>query len=165
MRMMIVFIGAFVLAFFGLAAFAQEIHAVLTPAPEIPVNDFLTQVMLAVKEFGGLTWGLKVGLICNLLVASSKVSAIRPFTWDKIPLSTRVFVAPLLAIIGGLVALGKFDLPSLAAWAMAGGGAILLDQLLAALKEAPWVGEKYKAFIVFVSQLLRKPGAKSEVAK
>jgi hypothetical protein len=135
--------------FISMVAFAQQV--------ELPVQDFFAQVLEAVKGFGGLSWGMKVGVVITILISSMKVSLIRQWTWDKVPASMKVLVAPGLALIAGIVSVGKWDAPSLMAWVLAGGGAILIDNLLAGVKEIPNVGPKYLRLINFISGILRKP--------
>jgi hypothetical protein len=142
---------AFCLSACGIA-FAQEVVAPVPPVvPDLPVASFLEQVFAAVKDFGGLSWGLKVIAVCTLLIASMKVSVLKPL-WDKLG-AFKVLAAPVLALVMGVVSLstgavdGKITGAALMAWAMAGGGAIILHQLLDAIKELPMVGPKYDAWI------------------
>lgn len=128
-------------------------------AVDMPLQEFLSLVFKSVHEFGGLSWGLKVGAVIMLLISSMKVSLVRQWTWDKIPAGIKPMVAPILGAIAGLASLGKWDVPSIVAWAMAGAGAVLLDQILDGVKQMPGIGPKYIAVIDFISKLLKKPSA------
>jgi hypothetical protein len=143
----------FITLVFSVLAIAQEVIA------EMPLDAFLAQVFNAVESFGGLSWGLKVGAVIAILISSMKVSLLRKWTWDKLPEWSKHIAAPLLALLAGLVSLGKWDAPALIAWVMAGGGAILLDNFLSGVKAMPGIGPKYLMFIEMVSKLLKKPSA------
>jgi hypothetical protein len=133
--------------------------AVAAPAADLPLGDLLSQIMEAVKGFGGMAWGMKIAVLIGLLIASMKVSIIRPYTWDKVPASLKVWLAPFLAMVAGVAAYGKFDKASLIAFMLAGGGAVLLDQVLEGVKQIPGLGPQYVSAIEFMSKLLKKPTA------
>ena len=139
-----------------LMAFAQDAAEAVA---DVPVMDFMAQVFEAVKGFGGMSWGLKVAAILFLVIGSMKVSILRTYTWDKVPAALKVWLAPFLAFLAGMFSLGTFDKVQLAAWAFAGAGAVLLDQVLDGIKKIPGIGAQYIAVIDFISMLLRKPKA------
>jgi len=141
-----VFTAAFTLALMPALAFAEG---------EAAPMDFLAQVFAAIKAMGGLPWAGKVAAICLLLVASMKVSFIAPL-WDKLG-AAKVFVAPALALIGGLLSMDVITLPGAMAYIMAGAGAIAMHQILDAIKAIPGLGAMYVAVIDLISGLLRKP--------
>lgn len=129
-------------------------------AAELPVTDFLAQVIEAIKSFGGLAWGMKVAAVITLIISSMKVSFIRQYTWDKVHGSLKVLIAPALGLIAGLLSMGKFDWASLTAWAAAGAGAVLISNLLAGVKQLPGIGAQYVSLINLFEMLLGKPKAK-----
>lgn len=126
---------------------------------DVSALDFLSQVFSVVKSLGGMAWGLKIASIMFLVVGSMKVSLIRSFTWDKIPAALKVWLAPFLSALAGLFSSGNFDKASLTAWALAGGGAVLLYQILEGVKLIPGIGPKYVSIINFIGVLLGKPKA------
>lgn len=128
-------------------------------AAELPVTDFLAQVIEAIKSFGGLAWGMKVAAVITLIISSMKVSFIRQYTWDKVHGSLKALIAPALGLIAGLLSMGKFDGASLVAWAFAGAGAVLLNSVLDGVKQLPGVGPQYVALINFIEMILMKPKA------
>lgn len=125
--------------------------SVVAPAvDEVPATDFITQVAKAVKEFGGMPWAMKVMTIVMLLIASMKVSFMRQLLWNKIG-SAQALVAPALGLLYGLLAhfTGgvQLTLPNVLAYVFAGAGAILLHELLDALKGFPGLGSGFKSAI------------------
>lgn len=135
---------------------APVVVAPVVAAPEIPVTDFFTQVFEAIKGFGGFSWWMKISAICLLLVSSMRVSILKPL-WDKLG-AAKIALAPLLAMIIGVVSLasvdGKISGAAVMAYLLAGGGSIILHQLLDAIKELPMVGPKYDAWIDVLKSLL-----------
>jgi hypothetical protein len=130
--------------------------ALADAAADMPVDTFLGEVFAAIKNLGGLPWAGKVASVCLLLVASMKVSLVRPL-WDKLG-NAKVFAAPALAIVGGVLSLEHITAASVMAYMLAGAGAIALHQILDAVKALPGVGSMYVAMIDLVSGLLKKPG-------
>lgn len=136
----------FVVGLFPILAFAED---------AVPADDFLKAVFAAVAGFGGLPWAGKVASICLLLVASMKVSFLAPL-WDKLG-AAKVFVAPVLALVGGLLSMGQITMAGAIAYMLAGAGAVALHQMLDAIKAIPGLGSMYVAVIDLVSSLLKKP--------
>lgn len=130
---------------------------VVAPVADMPLDQFLADVLAAIKAFGGLGWAGKVASICLLLVASMKVSFMRPL-WDKLG-GAKVFVAPALALIGGILSMPSITGAGVVAYILAGAGAIAMHQILDAIKAIPGIGSMYVAIIDLVSSLLRKPAA------
>lgn len=122
---------------------------------DLPLDQFLNQVFQAITAMGGLPWAGKVAAICLLVVGSMKVSFLRPL-WDKLG-AAKVFLAPVLAIIGGILSLPEISVAGVMAYMFAGAGAIALAEVLKAVKEIPGIGPVYVAVIDLISGLLKKP--------
>lgn len=146
--------------FLSLFAIAQE---VLPPAVVVvPPQDFLSQVLQVIKNFGGLTTVLKISSVILLIIASMKVSIINQLLWSKLG-KAQVWVAPLLGLIAGLLDLnnaGTVTLASVVAYVGSGAGAILLHELLDSLKAIPGLGSTYVSIIDFLKGLLKGPQPK-----
>jgi hypothetical protein len=151
------FVAISSLLFYGVFALAQVVEP--APAAELPPADFLSQIFDAVKTLGGLPWAGKVIILCNLLVASMRVTLLRTLLWDKIGWA-KFLVAPGLALLGGLV--GHFTSGVAISWQnglayfMAGAGAILLHEMLDGLKKMPKLGPFLLGILSFIDGLLVK---------
>lgn len=124
-------------------------------ADEMPVGDFLAQVLQAIQDFGGLGEMAKIALVCMVLVSSMKVNLINSLLWEKLG-SLKVFAAPLLSLVGGFLS-GNME-PSWASvltYIAAGSGAILFHQLLDGLKGIPGIGAIYLSIINFIQAILK----------
>lgn len=140
----LVFLSFFVFGY----AFADS--AVVQP------QDFLAQILQAVAGFGGLSWMGKVSAICLLIVASMKVSFLQPL-WAKLPPIVQTLAAPMIALIGGLLgsAVGgqSLTLASALAYVGAGGGAVILHELLDGVKTIPGIGAVMVAIINIIEAI------------
>ncbi len=109
-------------------------------------DDFLTELATAARSLGGLSTLAKAVVIITLLVSSLKVTVLRKYVWSRLG-SAQVLVAPLLALTAGLLGLGSGGAPLtpavVVAYLTAGGGAILLHELLDAAKRVPAVQAAY----------------------
>lgn len=142
--------------FIGFRALAQDAAPV-----DVPVQDFLAQVITAVKGFGGLTWMAKVGSICIILIASMKVSVLNKWVWSKLG-TLQGWVAPLLALVGGLLANGSaLTWPMVFAYLGAGAGATYLHDILDLLKKIPGLGTAWVAIIDVIASVLGGPTSKT----
>lgn len=132
-------------------AFAQEV-AVSLP---LPPADFLSQVLQAIQGFGGLSTVAKISTIILLIVASMKVTILNQYIWSKLG-EAKAWVAPLLGLIAGVLGIGAggqpITLASVFAYVAAGGGAVILHELLDSLKAIPGIGPIYVAIIDFISE-------------
>lgn len=140
---------------FGLFAFADS--AVLAP------QDFLAQVLQAIQSFGGLSMMMKISTVILLVVASMKVSFLNQLVWSKLG-SYQALVGPVLGLIAGILGLGNggasITLASVLAYVAAGGGAIVLHELLDMVKAIPGLGAMYVSAIELIESML---GAKPSV--
>lgn len=127
-------------------------------AADLPASDFLAQVLEAYKAFGGLGAMAKVSAVIMLLVASMKVSFLNDVLWSKLG-SAKVYVAPLLGLIGGLLGVGvdgHITLATIFAFVTAGAGAVFLHEILDSVKAIPGIGSAYLALINMLEGLLGK---------
>lgn len=128
-------------AFSFCTAFAQDV---------VQPQDFFAQVMAAMQSFGGLSTMAKISSVILLLVASMKVSFLKSLIWDKLG-AAQAWVGPLLGLIAGVLGIGNGGAPitlaSVMAYAAAGGGAVLLHELLDSVKVLPGIGSVYVSII------------------
>lgn len=136
---------------FSFLLFAQEV------AQEIPPQEFLNQVLTAIKAFGGLSTVAKISTIILIIISSMKVSFLNQLLWSKLG-EAKVWVAPLLGLVGGILDLGlngtPITLASVMAYVAAGAGAILLHELLDSLKAVPGIKDVYIKAIDFIKKIL-----------
>lgn len=134
------------------------------PTDDLPAGDFLSQVLAAIKQFGGLPTVGKIALIIALLISSMKVSVLNQLLWSKLG-AAKVWVAPLLGLIAGILDLansGQVTLASVFAYISAGAGAIILHELLDSVKKIPKLGELWVKVIEIVQRALKGPEPKSK---
>jgi hypothetical protein len=127
-----------------------------TVSVEVSPQDFLTQVLEAIKNFGGVSTMLKISSIILLIVSSMKVSFLNDLIWSKLG-SFKVYAAPVLGLIAGLLGLGNagsVTLASVLAYVAAGGGAVFLHEILDTVKLIPGIGPQYVKLIEVVELLL-----------
>lgn len=122
---------------------------------DLPADQFFGQVIDAIKAMGGLPWAAKFGAVILLLVSSMKVSFLRPL-WDKLG-AAKAWAALGLALVGGILMLsveGKLTLAGVVAYVVAGGGAVIMHELLDTVKAIPGLGSVWIAVIDLLSKLL-----------
>lgn len=133
---------------------------------EMPVSDFLSQVLQVIKEFGGLPTVLKIAAIITLLISSMKVSVLNELVWSKLG-DFKPWAAPILGLIAGILDLAKAGTVSWAsvfAYISAGAGALILHDLLDSVKAIPKLGAVYVKLIELVQKALG-PAATKKSAK
>jgi len=127
------------------------------PTAEIKPIDFASQVLDAVKNIGGLNTLMKISLVIMLLVSSMKVSLLNSYVWSRLG-AAKVWVAPALSLLAGVLGLGAGDTqvtPALIfAYLTAGGGAVFLHEILDSLKSIPKLGKIYVTAIDVVQKSL-----------
>ncbi len=134
----------FLALFFPLIGFAEE--------AELPLADFFTQVLAAVQGFGGLPWMAKISTIIMLLVGSMKVTFLRGLIWDRLG-AAKAWVAPVMALIAGIINMETITLPGVLAYMGAGAGAIILHQLLDLVKAIPGISSFWIAVIDIIAKV------------
>lgn len=141
----------------GIAASVDDSFP-LSDSPEIILpTDFVMQLVYAIRDMGGAGTLAQVAVIVTLLVSSMKVTVLNQLVWQRLG-PFKVLAAPLFALVAGVVGLGAQGAPpSLArvvAYLSAGAGAIVLHQLLDALKAVPGLGPWYANALEVVSRTL-----------
>ena len=114
--------------------------------------EFLQKVLDFIAKFGGLGTMGQVSGVLMLLIASMKVSFIKPL-WDKLG-AYQALVAPMLSLVAGLVMVQPFSLEAAVAFLLTGLGAVAFHELLDVVKAMPWVGPAYKKLIEIFMALL-----------
>jgi len=133
---------------FASFAFAQAAE----PTPDMA---FFNQIVEFIKAFGGYSWGLKISALCMIIVASFKVSFLKPL-WDKLG-SFQVFAAPILGMIIGILNMGTFSWAKLLAYLAAGIGASYLYEILDLIAKIPGLGKIYVSGIELLKSILKAP--------
>lgn len=121
----------------------------------VPPMDFLTQVLNAIKELGGMSWMAKVSTITLLLVASMKVSFLNDLLWNKLG-AFKAWAAPILGLVAGIlsVLISGGSLATVFAYVTAGAGAIILHELLDTIKATPGIGPIVIGIIEIIEKFL-----------
>lgn len=157
----------FVMLFMPFLAFAQEAAAPVVEAaqaavvpPEENLGFLFDQIMKAIGDWKAIGWQAGLAGLLTALIGTMKNSLLRAWLWDRIPHYAKVLVAPVVAIVVFALGMGKdFGWGAFFAALTTGVAAVYLHQLISALKEAPFVGEKLKAVLDFLAKILKKPEA------
>lgn len=131
-------VAAFVFLVFFM--FARVVMGADLPA-DMPTDEFFNQVLALIKGFGGLSWSMKISGVVLLILATMKVSFLRPL-WDKLG-NFKAIAAPVLGLLAGVLSLslsGQLTLPGVAAYVFVGAGALTLHELLDMVKLIPGLG-------------------------
>lgn len=144
--------------------FADQAPAVVDPSAAL-----LSQAGAAIALFASknVPWALKVSAVIMVVIASMKVDFINRDIWDHFG-KYKALVAPLLGLIGGLLAQainGSFSIQSVLAYMAAGSGAILLHEILDWVKAWPGIGPMYAGLIGIVENLIPDAPAPAPDAK
>lgn len=155
---------------FGLIAgfvgfFTAHIALASGGVPADALSKFLSDVLAAVANFGGLSWMAKVAVICTLLIGSMKVDVLREKLWDKLGkikgVDVRAFLAPIFGLAAGIFTMKDqgtaITIANSLAWAGAGAGAIILYELLDAIGLAAASNKVVSAVVGFIKGLVKKP--------
>lgn len=126
-------------------------------ASSISSDDFISNVLKIVDDSkgGGLPLGLKIASLVLLILASFKVSFLKPI-WAKLG-KFQAAAAPILGLILGLCLLGSsgpISLASIMAYLASGAGAIALHEILDMLKGIPGIGSVYVGIINLIESAL-----------
>lgn len=124
-------------------------------AQAVSAGNMLQATGDTIHAWGGLGWQLKIAAVILLLVASMKVSFLSKY-WDKLG-EAQALLAPALGLVGGILELAyqhAISLPGALAYLSAGAGALLLHELLDAVKAIPGLGAGYVALISAVEGAL-----------
>lgn len=138
----------------ALAVKATEVQtAEKTPDAAYTEVSFLADVLKAVKDFGGLDWMARVASIILLIVSSLKVTFLRQLIWDKLDTKLgdyKALVPLALSLVAGILGQGSLSWTTAVAYLGAGAGAIVLHELLDAVKSLPGIGSVWKTIIEIV---------------
>lgn len=119
-----------------------------------PDADFVTKLFAYIQGFGGYAGLARVSGIIVLLIASMKVSFMQPL-WAKLG-GLQIWLAPILGFVGGLLASlasGSFSWAAVSAYALAGGGAVFLHEILDLVKVIPGLGPIWVSIISMVESI------------
>lgn len=133
---------------------------------QVPVSDFLGSVLKAVKDFGGLSWVMRVALVITLLLSSMKVTVLNDLIWSKLG-NFKAWAAPVLGLAAGIASLasqGQLTWAGALAWVSAGAGAIILHELLDTVKAIPGLGAVWIELIDVISSFLGGPKSEDKKA-
>ncbi len=120
------------------------------------MDQFFEQVLGAVKEFGGISWTLKIASIIHIVISSMKVSVFRPW-WEFPGPWFQPFMSGALGFISGVLVLkvqNQFTWSGATAYAFSGAGAVVLHQMFDGIKLMPQIGPFYQSVIFFIEDNL-----------
>lgn len=122
----------------------------------VDTDSFLGSILDFILHHGGLGTPLLIACICLILIASMKVTVLDSLFWDHLG-RLQAFVAPVLGIIVGLIMVhmsGPITLAAIVTYAGSGAGAVVIHELLDALKGMPGLGTFYVNVIQFLEDRL-----------
>jgi hypothetical protein len=149
MKFTIGLIALFFAFFAGTFAFAAD------PVASVSLPEFLAQVLAQIQGFGGLPWMAKISAIVVLIVGSMKVDQVKALLWDKLPVGMKPFLAPGLGVVAGILSMNPITLPGVIAYLGAGAGAIILYELLDAVKVAAGANAVVSMIIGMIQGVLK----------
>lgn len=101
---------------------------------DLSVGDFFASIMKYAGEFKDLALKYKIAGALTIILSTIKVSFLREKLWDKWG-SAKVLVAPIVGVIIGILMMEHITFKGILDYMVSiGGGAIVLHQLLDALK-------------------------------
>ena len=135
--------------------------AVVVAQTEVDLGSIFKGVISMFQTWKEMGWQAGLAALMTVLLSTLKNSLLRAWLWDKIPASVKVFVAPILGIFIFALGMGQFDAKIFWAGLTTGVASVYLHQVFEALKQAPWIGEKFKGVIAWIASLLKKPESKA----
>jgi len=136
------------------------------PVGDITLADFLSQVVEVALRIGGLSTMMKVSVVILLLVSALKVGPLKAL-WTSLGFG-QVWLAPLLALVAGLLGLGTAGAPFSLALALVymttGAGAVFLHEILDSVKTIPGIGPVYLKAIQLVVRPSAAPAVHADMA-
>lgn len=130
-------------------AFSQE------AAPVLGDKEIFAQILEQISLLGGAGWMAKVSASCLILVSFMKISFLKPL-WDKMGWR-KILAAPILSLIAGILILKPITLAGILAYISSGMGAIILHELLDAIKLIPGIGGIALSIVDFLKKALYAP--------
>jgi len=126
-------------------------------------TQLFSDVMSAIQGFGGLSWTLKIAFVVMIIIGLMKISALSSF-WDKLG-AAKAWLAPILGLVMGVLMLGangQLSWAGVFAYMGSGAGAILLHELLDAVKAIPGLGSTYVTIINLIEGAIPGPLARKK---
>lgn len=131
------------------------------------MDQFLNKVFLTIYQFGGIKFLILVAVSVLLCIGFFKFSSLRPI-WDRLG-RLKPLGAPVLSLFLGLLSLALSDEPltihGIVAYLFAGSGAIILHDILDAVKALPGISPAYANVISSLQGLLRRWEIKNKLEK
>lgn len=125
------------------------LNAAAQAADVIEPKDFIVQIIDAIKGMGGASVAMIASSIIMLLIASMKVSFLKP-AWQKLG-ALQIWLAPVLGLIAGVlhdvVSGGPISLAKLFTYLGVGAGSVFLHEILDLVKAIPGLGAIYVSII------------------
>ncbi len=119
--------------------------------------DFLSQVLAAIGQLGGLSTLMKLSLLITIVISSMKVSFLDELFWSKLG-AFKVWLAPILGLIAGVLSLSMngqdISWAALFAYMSAGAGAVFLHEILDSVKAIPGLGWVWVKLIDIIEKSL-----------
>ena len=142
------------------SAQVQQLAASVQGAASLSTDQFIADGLSAIGQFqqAGLPVGLKIALICLMLIALTKTSFIQP-AWNKLG-AGKAAIAPILGMIIGYIFYGNggaFSWATTLAFMASGVGATGIHELLDMVKAIPGIGVSYVSIINLIEGILGAP--------
>lgn len=132
---------------------------------ETGFGDYMNEIFLTVWQFGGLPFVFTIAAIVLSIIGFIKLTRLRPF-WDSLG-RLKPLAIPLLSLTIGIISLAIDDTPltiqGILAYLFAGSGAIILHDVLDAVKALPGISPVYFRFIESLQGLLRRSIEKRKI--
>lgn len=142
-----------------LGSVVQSIENPVSGTTQAGMADFLGQVWAYISSFGGLSFVLKMSGLVAIIIASVKVSLLRPL-WDRLG-NFKALVGPVLSLFVGVVSSLKgdhgFSLSIICAYLFSGSGAVIIHEILDILKAIPGISPTYLKMIELANRMLAGP--------
>lgn len=131
-----------------IAAFAQA------QAP-VTLMAWLGQALTTVQDFisSNMTWQVKAAAVIALIISSMNVTVLNQWIWQKLG-NFQIWLAPVLGLVGGLINVyngGNWS--DVLSYAVAGGGAVFVHELLDLIKVLPGIGSLWVSLINMIENI------------
>jgi hypothetical protein len=121
----------------------------------------MKKAQAAIGDWKALGWQAGLMALLVLLIGTFKNSILRKYLWDWAG-NFKVLLPYVFALIMVLLSIpsGQWSLATLFLALTTGGGAVAINNLLAALEQSKLVGDKYVWLLDLIGKFLKKPEAK-----
>jgi len=116
---------------------------------------FISEILSTVGGWKGMPVQFILSGVLALVVSSLKVDFIRSLLWDKLG-EAKVLLAPVLALLGALVAVQPFTWATVWVALSTGAGAIALYEIVNAVKKLPFISPAVSKVLDIVSLFFKK---------